>query len=334
MTPASPISVIVTCFNLDRYIGEAIQSVLDQRNAPEFEIIVVDDCSTDRSAEIIHGYPGAKYIRTKANGGVLLAMLAGVDQAQHDIICLLDGDDLWEPDKLALTGAAFDADPQVALATHDLHFIDGAGGQIDSRSRPNEELSPLSRISAGEKVREGILELADYVWLGSALSFRRSLARWSDFADFAMRLPDPGNCYQDWPLAYWVASLADVRMTYVDQKLFQYRLHGQNHSGDARTRERAIRNFTRGRNTYAAIARIAELRALPARLRRIADERTALSAAQVDLYSGRRLRAVSGFARSLSSARRNKILAKEALRFSIGAALGPRALTWLAVRPG
>ena len=330
MRSAPPISVVVTCFNLEHYIGEAIESVLSQRDAPPFELIVVDDCSTDGSAEIIHGYGKAKYVRTETNGGVLLAMLAGVEQAQGDLVCLLDGDDVWEPTKLATTSATFEADPNVALVTHDLTFIDESGRGIDRRSRPSEELSPLAPGDAGERVRRGILGIDDYVWLGSALAFRRGLARFDEFDDFARQLPDPHNCYQDWPLAYWIAALSDVTIRYVGDPLFRYRLHSRNYSGDARTAERALRNFTRTRNTLAAMASIAELRRLPPSIRKCVDQRLMLASAEVDLYSGRRLRAVAGFARALAEVVRQGALVKRSLRFGGGVIFGPKVLTWLA----
>lgn len=327
---ASPVSVVVTCYNLERYIGEAIQSVLAQRGAPPFELIVVDDCSTDRSAEIIQRIPEATYLRMPENSGVLLAMIAGVDRAKNDIICLLDGDDVWEPGKLAATAAALEGEPETALVTHDLSFIDEAGQPIARTSRPGEELTPLDPAAAADRVRQGILKLGDYVWLGSALSFRRSSARWDAFAAFARALPDPRNCYQDWPLAYWIASLPDSRMAYVPQRLFCYRLHGQNYSGDARTVGRAVRNFTRTRNTLAAIVEIGERHSVPERAARIARQRLAFNAAQVDLYRGRRLRAIRGLMRGLPSIARNGLLAKELVRFALGALFGPRILTRIA----
>jgi hypothetical protein len=82
------------------------------------------------------------------------------------------------------------------------------------------------------------------------------------------------------------------------------------------------------------MANIAELHRLPPAVKMIVDERLALASAEVDLYSGRRFSALSGFARALPAARRQGELAKQSLRFAIGAALGPRALTWLAGRSG
>lgn len=324
--PQPPISVVITCYNLEAFIGKAIESVLAQRDPGDVEIIAVDDCSTDRSAEIIQSFDAITYVRTPSNGGVLLAMLEGVARARNDIVCLLDGDDLWERDKLAATRAAFDHDSKLALATHDLRFVDGEGRVLHRRSRPGEILSPLDPGTAADRVRQGILELQDYVWLGSALSFRRSLARWEDFAEFARQLPDPRNCYQDWPLAYWIAALRDVHLSYVAEPLFRYRLHGQNHSGDTRTVQRALRNFTRTRNTREAIALIAERRDLPPQLKNIARQSVAIAAAQVDLYSGRRARALGHLAQGVPLAWRDGLLGKEMTRFAIGTLFGAAAL--------
>jgi glycosyltransferase involved in cell wall biosynthesis len=332
MPTPPPISVVVTCYNLERYIGEAIESVLGQCDGEPFEIIVVDDCSTDRSAEIIRRFDRVTYVRTTGNGGVLLAMLAGMERAEHDIVCLLDGDDIWEPRKLAAARAAFESDPRLALATHDLQFIDADGRVLGRKSRPRQVLAPLDRTAAADCVRKGILEVQDYVWLGSAFSFRRSLARWDEFVQFARQLPDPRNCYQDWPLAYWIAALPDVHLGYVAEPLFRYRLHGDNHSADARTVERALRNFTRTYNTCEAMAAIADRRPLSRRLKRLSRQRVAFARAHVDLYAGRRLRALAGFFRTIPLALRDRLLAKEAARFAIGALLGAPALVRLSTR--
>jgi glycosyltransferase involved in cell wall biosynthesis len=334
MPTPSPISIVVTCFNLERYISEAIESVFVQRDAEPFEIIVVDDCSTDASAEIIRKFDRVKYVRTPTNGGVLLAMLSGIAVAQHDLICLLDGDDLWDEGKLAATRAAFDADPRLALVTHDLQFIGRDSRPLERRSRPNEVLTPLDSSTAADRVRRGILEIGDYVWLGSALSFRRSLARWDEFVEFATKLADPRNCYQDWPLAYWIAALRDVHLAYIAEPLFRYRLHGENHSADARTVDRALRNYTRTYNTCEAMAAIADRRSLSNTLKRLARQRAAFAKAHVDLYAGRRLRALAGFLRTIPLIWRDGLLAKEIARFSTGLLLGTSALIRLSARGG
>lgn len=328
------ISVIVTCFNLERYIGAAIDSVLAQDFGGEVEIIVVDDCSTDGSADEIRKRPSVRYLGTQSNGGVLLAMIAGLRAASHDRIALLDGDDLWMPGKLAALDRAFDSDPAIALVTHDLLFIDGEGRAIDRNSRPEEVLAAIPPADRGEKTREGILAQTDYVWLGSALAVRRSIGDVDGFIDFANGLPDPRNCYQDWPLAYWVAATPGARLAYIPDKLFRYRLHGANHSGDSRTAERALRNHVRTRNTADAMLAIAGLKGVSATYQKTTRRKLQFSEYLVDLYAGRRLRALTGFARLIGAAGEQSSVAKEILRFAGVELLGPERFARIKDRRG
>ena len=91
------ISVVVIVFNLDAYIGQAIDSVLCQTRKAD-EVIVVDDCSTDQSAERVKAYGDkVRYLRMPKNCGALLTALHGVKAASGDIVCMLDGDDYWLP---------------------------------------------------------------------------------------------------------------------------------------------------------------------------------------------------------------------------------------------
>ncbi len=95
------VSVVVNTYNHERFIAQALQSVLDQTfPADQMEIIVVDDGSTDSTPQIIQTFlPRIRYIR-KENGGQVSAFHAGVAEARGDIVAFLDGDDWWAPDKL------------------------------------------------------------------------------------------------------------------------------------------------------------------------------------------------------------------------------------------
>jgi glycosyltransferase involved in cell wall biosynthesis len=325
-------SVVVTCYNLERYIGAAIESVLAQDHGGEVEVIVVDDCSTDASAAVIRSYDGVRYLKTERNGGVLLAMLTGLEATSSDLVFFLDGDDLWEPGKLSAVLPRFAANPRVGFVTHDLHYAGPDGELLDRATRPAAAMTSVVSQAHGEKVREGILEIDDYVWLGSAFAIRKSVIDLDKFIAFARALPDPANTYQDWTLAYWIAAQSDVALDYVPQKLFRYRLHELNYSGDARTPERAIRNLTRTLNTNRAIRRIVEIRGLPPRIRRVVDERIAFCEYRIDLEQGQRGKAVVGFLRNAPELRRRGVLFKEALRFLAVQALGPERFARLAAR--
>ena len=164
------------------------------------------------------------------------------------------------------------------------------------------------------------------------MSFRQDLSAFHEFARFCANLPDPTNCYQDWPLAYWIAARPNVNLAYIDAPLFRYRMHAANHSGDSRTPERALRNFNRTRNTLDAIVRIAHHSCVDAQSRKFDEERLTFSKAQVKLYSGRRTAALLGFFRSIPLLVRTGEIGKEVVRFAIGATLGPVAITRILAR--
>ena len=97
------VSVVIPNYNGEQFVSETLETVLNQ-TYQHFEIVVVDDCSTDRSPEIIEGYcrndPRVRLIRLDENKGVANARNCGILQAKGDYIALLDNDDLWTEDKL------------------------------------------------------------------------------------------------------------------------------------------------------------------------------------------------------------------------------------------
>ena len=104
------ISVIIPVYNGRRYLAEAIESVLAQ-TVPPFETIVVDDGSTDGSAEVARAYlPAIRYVY-QSWSGLGAALNHGVQCARGDLYAFLDADDLWVPDKLASQTAVLAEEP-------------------------------------------------------------------------------------------------------------------------------------------------------------------------------------------------------------------------------
>ncbi len=91
-------SVVIPCYNMARYVGQCIDSVLRQ-TSPDFEIIVVDDKSTDNSLDIVRGFTDQRIrvIERPVNGGVSAALNDGFRAAKHDYICPLGADDVLLP---------------------------------------------------------------------------------------------------------------------------------------------------------------------------------------------------------------------------------------------
>jgi glycosyltransferase involved in cell wall biosynthesis len=94
-----PVTILINNYNYGRFLAEAIDSALDQtyRN---IEVIVVDDGSVDNSREIISGYGNRIIPILKENGGQASAFNAGIVASRGEIICMLDSDDLFHPNKV------------------------------------------------------------------------------------------------------------------------------------------------------------------------------------------------------------------------------------------
>lgn len=120
--PQAPrVSVVIPAYNAERCIGEAIQSVLKQ-SYREWEVVVVDDGSTDRTSEVVAGFgERVRYLR-QTNAGAAAARNAGIREARGELIAFLDADDVWLPDKLQLQVAYLDAHPETALVYADVQM--------------------------------------------------------------------------------------------------------------------------------------------------------------------------------------------------------------------
>jgi hypothetical protein len=223
----------------------------------------------------------------------------------------------------------------MVLATHDLSYIDSRGRPIAAESRVAKAMAAFAPDRWSEAIREGILAHCDYVWLGSAFAVRRSLARLDDFAAFVRGLPQPREIYQDWPLAFWCASLAGpVTFGFDPEKLFRYRLHQANHSGDARTPERASRNFRRSARTLEAMERIGALHQVPAAFTARLERRRSYYEWVAGLYEGQRASTAIGYPAQLPFLIGERRLIKESLRFAGIQLLGPDRFARLAARAG
>jgi glycosyltransferase involved in cell wall biosynthesis len=120
------VSVIITNYNYEQYVGRAIESALAQTYA-DLEIIVVDDGSSDNSDWVIQSYANSdsrvRYIR-QANAGQSAATNRGILAAKGEYIAFLDADDIWYPDKLALQMEVFESE-SVSIVYSGAFVIDG-----------------------------------------------------------------------------------------------------------------------------------------------------------------------------------------------------------------
>src|SRR5580658_10377580 len=137
------VTVLIDTYNHERFIEEAIVSVLEQDfPRSEVDILVVDDGSTDRTPEIVRKFqPRVRLVR-KANGGQASAFNVGIAEARGEIVAFLDGDDWWSCNKVARVAQVFDASPEVGLVGHSITEV-----LLEGRHRV-EQLREESRFQA------------------------------------------------------------------------------------------------------------------------------------------------------------------------------------------
>jgi len=139
LSEAPQVSVIIPTFNQSGYLVEAIKSVLSQTYT-SLEVIVVDDGSTDNTAEVVGAFDSrVRYLR-QSNKGTAAARNAGIAHAKGKWIAFLDHDDLWMPEKLALQIPLFEADPKLGLVYAAIRFFDDRTGRITCEHFPGPEL--------------------------------------------------------------------------------------------------------------------------------------------------------------------------------------------------
>ena len=124
------VSIIVPCYNAEKHIGQAIESVLTQ-TYQHWELLVVDDCSTDRSAEIIQSYCDKDeriiYAKTDTQtGSPVIPRNIATEKANGRFIAFLDSDDVWFPTKLERQTPLF-SDEKTAIVFSNHEKINEAG---------------------------------------------------------------------------------------------------------------------------------------------------------------------------------------------------------------
>jgi len=140
VSTAARFSIVICNYNQDRFVGEALRSCLAQTVPRErFEIIVVDDGSTDDSKAVLADFARdhGVHVVLQENRGQLAALVAGIRHASHELVCFLDADDTFSPTKLARVAERVDELvplPEHFFLCHDVELIDHARGVCLERS--------------------------------------------------------------------------------------------------------------------------------------------------------------------------------------------------------
>jgi glycosyltransferase involved in cell wall biosynthesis len=200
------VSIVIPAYNADRTILETIESVQNQ-TFTDFEIIVINDGSTDRTLEVLQSISDDRLkIFTYENGGVSTARNRGIAHAVGEFIAFLDSDDLWTPDKLELQYAALKHNPTAGVAYSWTQFMDEQGDTRIFRPAPPTQY-------AGQVYAQ--LLKGDFIYSGSNVLVRRQAINEIGLFD-----PTLSGC-DDWD--YWTRLAADWEFAVVSKYQILYR---------------------------------------------------------------------------------------------------------------
>lgn len=218
------ISVIISSYNYGRFIGATIQSVLEQ-TLPAHEIIVIDDGSSDDSAEVIKSFGARVKFIQQENQGVCAVRNKGARLATGDVLAFLDSDDIWLPRKLEMQAQAFSSDPEVGLVSCGLREFDTNG----------ETLAEYVDGKSGWCARE-ILLFRDFVLntTASAIAVRRETFERVGGFDESREI----FAAEDHELCYRAAKIS--KLVFIQEVLVDFRIHGKNGHLNIPQMERAM----------------------------------------------------------------------------------------------
>ena len=211
------VSVLTANYNYAHYLDEAIESLRAQSYS-NFEMIVCDDGSTDNSCELAQRYveadPRLKLVK-KENGGVASALNAAYRQIRGEIVCLLDADDRFLPDKLEMVVKAFQRNPESGFLNHRMFHIDAEGRR--------QGITPLLAELPSGWYGPNVVVYGDVPYglaFGSGVCIRREIA------NAVFPLPERFRVGADGAITFVAPLMTPI--IGVEAPLAEYRYHGRN----------------------------------------------------------------------------------------------------------
>lgn len=208
------VTFVVPVYNYGRYVGDCLHSILDLEGGFPFEVIVVDDASTDNSAEVLHSFddPRIRLLRNEKNLGHARTIEIGLSHAVGRFVARIDPDDRYRSHFLTKTLPEFD-DPDVIL-------IYGDAALIDENGQVTAERSDVVHRGMDFKGNEFVLLLEENFICAPTVIARRE--------GWLKALPVPSHlAFNDWYFTLTMARSGLFR--YLNEVLAEYRVHPANH---------------------------------------------------------------------------------------------------------
>jgi glycosyltransferase involved in cell wall biosynthesis len=287
-------TVVMAARDTRATVGAAIRSVLAQTRG-DFELVVIDDGSSDGTPDVVRGFAGDERVRLvelPRSGGAAAARAAGIEAGGGELVSLIDSDDLWMPGYLEAMGAALDADPGAGFAYTDAWYLDDRSRRIRRVSAMGYQRPPEPPPASASELFDALVE-RNFVF--NAVTVRRAAIDAAGPPDARLR------SMIDWE--WWLRLAATGhRAIRVPGRLGVYRLRPESLSRDPLLVASGQRDLWRT---------VAEEYDLPDDRRRELRARAARFDAEVEALSGRRRLALAAW-----RARRRVAAARARLRRS------------------
>jgi glycosyltransferase involved in cell wall biosynthesis len=210
------VTALIDTYNHERFIEEAIVSVLEQDfPAEDVEILVVDDGSTDGTPELLRKFGTRVRVLRKTNGGQASAFNAGIPEARGEIVAFLDADDWWARNKLSRTIDYLTSHPEVGILGHGFEQVDSFTGQTTSTLPPESRAFSFSTLSDTTFFRHMMCFFGT-----SRVVIRKKIAE--------QALPIPESLVIEADEYLSIMSIARSRAVLLQDSLTYYRLHENN----------------------------------------------------------------------------------------------------------
>lgn len=216
------VSVIIPTYNYASFLGEAVQSVLDQTYT-DFEIVIIDDGSTDNTRDVVGNFQDSRirYIYQE-NRGLSAAENAGIKASRGRYIALLGADDIWLPQNLEPKVKLLDTRPEIALVCSDAYYFDSDTGYILGklwREKPFYDWCDPQRA-----VKYPLKEL---LYRGCFIQPMTALVRREAFDEVGL-FDESLKTFDDWDMFARIVRRYPIDV--VDSPLVKIRRHGDNMS--------------------------------------------------------------------------------------------------------
>ncbi len=233
--PAPRFRVVVPAFNAEATVEDALRSVLAQ-TCPDFEVVVVDDGSTDGTAERVRAVADRRiHLVQQANQGLAGARNTGIRASRARYVSLLDSDDVWLPTYLEEMGKALEAHPDAGFAYADAYVFDEDRRAVPRATGRRNQSSPRRPPATAHAQLRALLERN---WVFGLVTIRRDVLERVGAFDARLR------ACEDWDL--WLRLTAQGhRAVHVPRPLAVYRLRAGSLSRQvelmARSQEQVLR---------------------------------------------------------------------------------------------